>query len=215
MPKRETALKNATILATYLILAWGFYRFLVKLPEDIEEFFIKPIIWLIPVFYMTWREKAKAKSLGITSENLFPSIYFGIGLGAIFAIEGLLLNFYKYQWSDFSANIGESPLFFALALSLATAVSEEITFRGYIFNRMLHALKNETVANLLSSLLWTLVHVPVSILWWKFDPTQTLGYLILAFLFGVGSSYVFARTKNVFACILLHILWQWPIILFR
>ena len=35
--KKETALKNATILAAYLLIVWGFYRFLFKLPEEIED----------------------------------------------------------------------------------------------------------------------------------------------------------------------------------
>jgi membrane protease YdiL (CAAX protease family) len=42
-----------------------------------------------------------------------------------------------------------------------------------------------------------------------------LVYLLLTTLFGVGSAFIYARTKNVFSSIFLHVLWEWPIILFR
>ena len=44
-------IKHATILVTYLLVVWGFYRFLFKMPEEVEELLIKPIIWLLPVFF--------------------------------------------------------------------------------------------------------------------------------------------------------------------
>jgi membrane protease YdiL (CAAX protease family) len=39
--------------------------------------------------------------------------------------------------------------------------------------------------------------------------------MIVIFLFSIGTTFVFLRTKNIIAPILLHVLWQWPIILFR
>lgn len=215
MPKKETAIKHATLLAAYLLIVWGFYRFLFKFPEEIEELFIKPIIWLVPVIYFVKKEKLGLSSLGITTKNLFPAIYFALGLGVVFAMEGAIVNSIKYGGFDFSANIGQMAFASSLGLSLATAVTEEITFRGYIFNRVWHALKNETTAILLTSFVWALIHVPVAIFWWKLTLPATLGYLLLTTLFGIGSAYVFAKTKNVFASILLHFLWEWPIILFR
>jgi membrane protease YdiL (CAAX protease family) len=31
----------------------------------------------------------------------------------------------------------------------------------------------------------------------------------------MGSAFIFSRTKNIWGSILLHVLWAWPIILFR
>lgn len=215
MPKKETAIKHATILTAYLLIVWGFYRFLFRLPDEIEELIVKPIIWLLPVFYFVKKEKASLSSLGITSKNLFPAIYFALALGTVFAIEAVIINFVKYGGLDFSANIGGKPLLASLGISFATAFSEEISFRGYIFNRVWTAFGKEWSANIVTSLAWALVHVPVAFFVWKLSFSSALIYLFLTTLFGIGSAFVFARTRNVFSSIFLHVLWEWPIILFR
>ena len=215
MPTKEKAIKNSTIIASYLVIVWGFYRFLFKLPEEVEDLLIKPLMWLVPVFLLTRSEKLGLSSLGVTLKNLFPSVYLSLALGVFFALTGVLVNYVKYQSVNFGANIGETTFFTALFLSFATGVTEEITFRGYIFNRVWYALGNEWKANYLVSIVWVLVHVPIAIFWWKLSFAGTVGILMLITIFGIGSSYIFARTKNVASSILLHMLWEWPIILFR
>lgn len=215
MPSKTTALKHATILAAYLLVVWGFYRYLFRFPDEVEELFIKPIIWLLPVYYLLKIEKSKLYTVGITFKNLFPSIYLALGLGVLFAGEGFLVNYLKYGSLNFGANIGQDALLVSLGLSFATAISEEVSFRGYLFNRVWSALGNEWSANLLTSFAWAAVHVPVTVFVWKLTPEAALIYLFLTTLFGIGSAFVFARTKNVASSIFLHVLWEWPIILFR
>lgn len=217
--KKDTALlnfKNAVVLSVYLFLIWGFYRFLFKLPDEVEELVIKPVIWLLPVLFLLKKEKKGFDSIGITFKNLFPAIYYALGLGAFFVIEAVFVNFVKYGGQfDLGANIGNMSLMPALGLSLATAISEEITFRGYIFTRINGYIKNDLWSNLVTSLFWSVIHVPVTVFVWKLDLTASLTYLFLTAIFGVGSAFVFSKTKNITSSILLHVLWQWPIILFR
>ncbi len=215
MPKKEVAIKHTTILAAYVLVVWGFYRCLFKLPEEIEEVIVKPLLWLVPVFILLRKEKLGLSSIGITSKKLFPSIYFSFALGIVFAIEGFFINIIKYKGIDFSANIGNTPLLLALLISFITAISEELTFRGYIFGRIWGALKSEFWANLITSVIWALVHIPVAVFWWELNLLGTLGLLVLTTIFGVASAIVYARTKNILASVLLHVFWEWPIILFR
>lgn len=215
MPKKEKIVQNITVYAIFILVVWGFYRVLFKLPDNIEELILKPIIWLVPLFFLLGKEKQKISSLGITLKNLFPAIYLSLGLGAIFAIEAIFLNFLKYKTFNFGANIGEGGLMLSLLISFATAASEEVSFRGYIFNRLWNVLNNEWLANIITSFVWAFIHIPVTIFVWKLSLSAAALYLFLTFLFGVGSAFVFARTKNVFSSIFLHVLWQWPIILFR
>src|SRR3989304_8279029 len=133
MPKKDTVIKNVIIYIVYLFLVWGLYRFLFKFPDEVEELFIKPIIWLLPLIYFLKKEKQGISSLGVTSRNLFPAVYFALGLGAFFVIEAVIINFVKYQGLNFSANIGQATLLVSLGLSFATALTEELVFRGYIF----------------------------------------------------------------------------------
>lgn len=213
--KKEVAIKNATILATYLLIVWGFYRFLFKLPEEVEELIIKPIFWLIPVFLLLKKEKKGLSSLGVTLKNLFPAIYVALALGVLFAIEGVIINYVKYSGIDFSANIGQRALLASLGLSFATAISEELTFRGYLFSRVWDALENEVLANIITSFVWGLIHIPIAVFWFQLQFSGIVGYLLLTTIFGIGSAYVYGRTKNIASSILLHVLWAWPIILFR
>ena len=231
--KSSTSLKSfkyAVSLAVYLLIVWGFYRFLFQLPEAIEELFIKPVVWLLPVLYLLKKEGSNLGSLGITVKNLFPAVYYALGLGMFFVIEALIINYVKYGGQfNLGANLGALPLLPALGLSFATAISEELAFRGYIFTRVWKfiaesnsgmssprdAMNNELYANLLTSFFWAMIHVPVTLFVWKLDFSAALIYLMLTTIFGIGSSFVYAKTKNIVSPILLHVLWQWPIILFR
>jgi len=215
MPKKETVFRNVSLLSAYLLIVWGLYRFLFQLPEEVEELFIKPIVWLLPVAYLVRKEKANLESIGITLKNLFPSIYLSLLLGAIFAIEGVALNFVKYGGFNFGANIGDMAILASLGISFATAISEEITFRGYIFSRVWGALGKEWTANIITSLIWALIHLPITIFVLKLNLSGAVVFLSLTTIFGIGSAFLFARTRNVFSSIFLHVLWQWPIILFR
>lgn len=213
----KTGLKRVTLLYTFILLVWGFYRYLFRFPEEIEELVLKPIIWLGPVLFLVWREKKGLDSVGWSPKNLFKSLYLGIGLGILFALEGLLTHWLKYHSFSF-VNLQYQTLpvlLVAMGISLATAISEETAFRGYIFNRLWHILKNEWAANLISSFGWALVHLPITFFVLGYNFEQMITYLVLIFIFGVASALVFARTKTITASILLHVFWAWPIILFR
>ena len=207
--------KNALILFTFLLIFWGCYRLLFKLPDEVEELVFKPLIWLLPVMYFIKQEKTNLKSVGLTFTNLFPAIYSALALGSLFAIESVIANFLKYGQFNFAANLGTQTLFASLGLSFITAISEEIAFRGFIFGRINQALSHEWLANLITSTFWVIIHIPVTIFVNKLDPVAAFVYLFLTFIFGVGSAFLYARTKNITSSILLHVLWEWPIILFR
>jgi len=215
MSKKKPLIKNVILFSVYLLIVWGVYRSNFNLPEPIDELLVKPILWLAPIIYLLKREHASVSSLGVTFKNLFPSLYFALALGAGFGIAGLIVSFIKYRGFDFTANIGNYPFFYGLAIACITATVEETTFRGYIFNRLLTILKKEWAANCVTSLIWAAMHVPVAVFLWKLALPSAAIYLGLIFLFGVGSAFVFARTKNIASSILLHVLWEWPVILFR
>lgn len=215
MLKRTLLLKNATIYTSYLLVVWCFYRFLFKLPDNFEELVIKPIIWLVPLIFLLKREKYGIGSLGITLKNLFPAVYLALGLGALFVMEALIVNFAKYGGFNFGANVGNSPFLSTLGLSFATAISEETAFRGYLFNRAAVALNSEWLANVLTGIAWTAIHIPAAFLIYNLSLQAGIVYLFITAVFGLGSAFIFAKTGNLASSILLHVLWEWPIILFR
>jgi membrane protease YdiL (CAAX protease family) len=217
MPKKKAKSlnKNIKYYCLYLLAVWTIYRFFFNFSEEAEELFIKPVVWLAPLIYILGKEGKGLRSLGFRLKGIFSSFYYSIALGAGFATEGLIINFFKYRKLDFSASIGNSSFFVAFFLSLATAITEELVFRGYLFNRLWKSSKNELKSNLISSLLWCVIHLPIAVLWWKLGMLEVFVYLLLVFIFGIGSAFVFARSENIASSILLHVFWEWPIMLFR
>jgi membrane protease YdiL (CAAX protease family) len=215
LPSKTSIIKDVTIYATYLIIIWAFYRFLFKFPDEVEEMVVKPVLWLLPLIYFVRKEKGNLGTIGITFKNLFPAIYLSLGLGSVFVIEALLTNYLKYGHLNFAANIGSLPLLSSLGLSFATAFSEETAFRGYVFSRLSSVINSELIANLIQTIAWTGIHVPIAFFIWHYTLPQAIIYLSITAIFGLGSAFIFGRTKNVFGSVLLHVLWEWPIILFR
>ncbi len=216
--KQKLSLKHIFALFSFIFILWSFYRYLPQvLPLWAEELILKPVIWLLPTFWLLKKvEKGGFSSLGFNKQNLFPSIYWGVGLGLVFAFEGLITNIFKYKGLHLVA-LDYSPWFFVglLSLSLVTAFSEELVFRGYIFNRLWQVWDKEWLANIVSSLLFVGIHLPIGVFVLGYTPMVMVAYLFFVFIFGFGSAFVFARTRNLISSILLHIFWAWPIILFR
>lgn len=211
-------LKHVFALFSFIFVIWAGYRYFPEiLPEWVEELILKPIIWLLPTFWLVRKiEKKPISSLGFTAKNIFPSIYWGIGLGIVFALEGLLTNIFKYRGLNLIAFNYSLPTFLGLlGLSLATAISEETVFRGYIFNRLWQIWKREWLANIVSSVLFVIIHLPIGVFVLGYTPLVMLVYLFFVFVYGFGSAFVFARTGNIISSILLHIFWSWPVVLFR
>ena len=212
----NSKVKYPLFYALYLIAVWTFYRLSgINVPQEIDEFLVKPIVWLFPLFLLVRKQKSWIKSLGITRENLLPGIYFAAVLGLIFAIEAFVVGYLKKGNFDFAQSFGQKAILYSLFISLGTAVSQEIAFRGYIFNRFWGFFKSEVLANLITSLLWLIIHIPASIVLFGYSAGDAVSFLLLAFLYSLGASFIFARTKNVFSTILFYVLWEAPIILFR
>lgn len=216
--REELSPKHVFSLFSFIFVVWAAYRYFPEiLPTWAEELILKPIIWLIPTFWVVKKvERRPLSSLGFSSANLFPSLYWGIGLGMVFALEGLMANILKYEGLQISpAQYSPLPFLGAIFLSFATALSEETVFRGYIFNRLSLIWKNGWLANFVASFLFMVIHLPVGVFVLGYTPIVMLVYLFLVFVFGIGSGFVFARTGNIVSSILLHVFWSWPIVLFR
>ena len=211
------SLKDVFSLFSFIFVVWATYRYFPEiLPTWVEELILKPIVWLIPTFWLVKKiERQPFSSLGWTTKNLFPSFYWGIGLGMVFALEGLVANVLKYRGFNFGAVYNPGQFFGALFLSFATAICEETVFRGYIFSRLWQIWKNEIFANAVSSLLFSLIHLPVAVFVLGYTPAVMFIYLFLVFVYGVGAAFVFARSGNIISSILLHVFWSWPVILFK
>ena len=214
--KGLTELRRVFRVFAFVFLIWGCYRFLIKLPDEVEELFLKPLVFLGPIFWVLRREKRDLKSVGWSTDNFFRGMYLGIGLGMVFAAEGLLVNYIKYGGFNFMVFEGGGQwLLTSLVLALATAISEETVFRGFIMGRLLELWKDEISATLVSSILFVIIHWPVTFFVLKYNLYQMIVHGLLVFVFSFGSCFLYARTRTLVASVLTHVMWSFSIILFR
>jgi len=200
----------------YLIIFvfWGLYRLIFRLPNDVEEIILKPIIWLGPTFYLVFKiEKKGLASLGYTAKNFGQNLIRGLAFGILFLVVGLSLNYLKNGGFSIQ-NLPVKEFFLpSLLLSFITAISEETVFRGYIMNRLSEILKSDIAANIVSSLGFCLVHLPITIFVYHYVFPQIFIFLTLVFLSSLGSGVIFSWTKTIWASILVHVFWAWPVAL--
>lgn len=202
------------VYCVYIVVVWFLYRYFFVQSEDLDELIIKPILWVLPIGVILYAEEAGPESLGMTNNNLRKSILYGSALGLVFFAEAFVLNYFKYGVLSINTNVGALPIVATFVISAVTSIIEEIAFRGYMLNRLL-GFYTEFKSIIINVLLWVLVHVPVALFIWHLEKPAVLIYLLLVGIYGLGAGLVFSRTRNILSVIILHILWSWPIILFK
>ncbi len=201
----------------WILLVWSLYRYFFKLPEAVDEFVAKPLIFVVPVlWYVLKKEKRNLASLGLTGKKFFPSLYIGLGFGFVFALEGIASNAIKYGKIQINpiAALNQYGLGLLLVLSLATAFSEELLNRGFLFNRIMEKTKSLPYAALLSTVLFTLLHVPILVTSLKLHGITLILFFVTDFILGLANSMLFYSTGGLLAPILVHIFWNMTVALY-
>lgn len=201
----------------WILLTWSLYRYFFKLPEAVDEFVAKPLVFVLPVlWYVLKKEKRDLTTLGLTTKNLFMSLYVGLGFGFVFALEGVAANAIKYGKIQINpiAAFEQYGLVTLLALSVATACSEELLNRGFLFSRILEKSKSLPYASLLSTVLFVLLHVPILVTTLKLQGMTLVLFFVTDFILGLANSLLYYNTKSLFAPILVHVFWNMTVALY-
>ncbi len=225
MKKHKPATKSVAVdivESTYrvwgwIVLAWALYRYFFQLPEWADEFIFKPLVFVLPVlWYVKAREKRALSSVGITGNNLFTSIYIGLGFGFVFALEGLAANAIKYGKLQIMpiAAFEEYGLGMLILLSAATAFSEELLSRGFVFTRFIEGKKGLIYASVVSTLMFVVLHIPILAFALKLQGTALLLFFITDFVLGFANALLLYNTGSLVAPILVHIFWNMTVALY-
>lgn len=172
---------------------------------------------LLPAFILVILvEKKSLFSIGLSSKKLLRNIIIGILAGAFISIEAILTNNFKNGSVIFNPDhLAGLPLFITILIPFATGFSEEVVFRGYMFSRFFNYFKSEFAANLLSTLLFVILHLPVLIFVQEIYVFNLFMSLLQLFILGTLNGIIFARTKTVTASTLTHALWNLSTVLFE
>lgn len=214
---QQLGLSRVYQLWGWVLLIWSLYRYFLRLPEWVDEFIAKPLAFVAPVWWFVTRvEKRKLASLGLTGKNFFTSLYIGLGFGLVFALEGVAANAIKYGRLQINpiAAVGQYGLILILVLSLATAFSEELLSRGFLFSRILEKTKSLPYASFLSTVLFVLLHVPILVTALKLQGIVLVLFFVTDFVLGLANSLLFYNTGSLVAPILVHIFWNMTVALY-
>ncbi len=200
-----------------ILLVWALYRYYIKLPEWADEFIFKPLIFVVPIaWYVSKREKRPLETLGLTTKNFFKSLYIGLGFGFLFAVEGLFVNYLKYGKITINPieAYNQYGIVLLLILSLATAYSEELLSRGFVFYRVYEDKKNVYVAAIISTLMFLMLHIPILVTSLHFTGTTLVLFFVTDFILGLANSLLFFNTGSLVAPILVHLFWNMTVALY-
>lgn len=213
--KKNRELKKVLSVYLTVLCVWTFYRAVFWFPVWLEELVIKPVVFLGPVFWVVKKEKSRLDFLGL-SKDIFKAIRLGVLLGLIYGLAAFWFNYLKYGTVQLvSFGLAGTSLLVFLGLALATAISEEVLFRGYLLKKLIAVWKDEWSAVLFSGLLFALIHLPLLVFTSEQGGLVILVQFLLTLLVGWGNGVVMLRTGNILAPILSHVFWGTTIFLFR
>ncbi len=201
----------------WILLVWSLYRYFFKLPEVVDELLAKPLVFVVPVlWYVLKKEKRDVTTLGLTTKHLFTSLYVGLGFGFVFALEGLAANAIKYGKIQINpiAAFEQYGLVTILVLSFATAFSEELLNRGFLFRRIWEKSKSLPYASLLSTVLFVLLHVPILVTTLKLQGMTLVLFFVTDFVLGLANSLLYYNTRSLLSPILVHMFWNMTVALY-
>lgn len=157
----------------------------VHLPDVIEELWFKPVIWITPLFWWSLTFKGKDR-LTMFEKNGIISLLLGTIVGVIYF--GILkkLDFVNIS---FTSNL--------IGVALATAVTEELVFSGFIAGYLDKVSKNGNLNLLIVGLMVALMRMPILLLIYKVNFIQGLGVLLFAAASGAINAWIRTRTGNV------------------
>ncbi|MCL4360542.1 CPBP family intramembrane metalloprotease [Patescibacteria group bacterium] len=220
--KAKTAARNTTTEPVYqlwawILLVWSLYRYFARFPEWVDEFIFKPLVFVGPVLWYVGKvEKRTLESIGLTTKNFFTNLYIGIGIGFLFAVEGIAANALKYghvQIVPIQA-LQQYGVVMLLLLSAATAFSEELLSRGFVFRRLLERTKNLPFAIGMSTILFVLLHIPILVTALNLHGPTLVLFFVTDFVLGCANALMFYNTGSLVAPILMHVFWNMTVALY-
>lgn len=220
MEKRKKFLgtnQSTLILYGLIGITWTLYRALFRFSEGWDEFFFKPLVFLVPVFlWVRLKEGRDLGSLGFSRRNFFKNLLIGLFLGLLFAAEGVATSAVKHKELIFNPDyLRMSGIVLAGFISLATGFSEEVLNRGFLMSRLWESWGSEFWANLVSAFLFALLHLPMAVFGLNYLGFDILKYEFLIVVLGVADGFIFGRTRTIVAPVVSHALWNWSVILFK
>ena len=164
MKTKVTPTQRALNLWAIILIIWAIYRAKLKLPEWVDEFIAKPLVFIFPVYYFIKKIERKPffSSIDLKFKIALPDLLISLIIGGIFSFSAILANVLKFNKLIFFPHaVSIEGLLFMVGLALATGISEEILSRGFILKRLYEESRNIYTSSFFASILFFFLHVPI------------------------------------------------------
>lgn len=205
--KKDESFSKVLMYYVYLLAAWGLFRLLIRLPEVIEELWFKPVVWMLPLWWLWSREKRRVIFF---EGSVKKALLWGMGLGLLYGLVAWLAGLSKYGEIRLDSEV--MGWLDVVGIGLVTAVTEEVVFSGYLLQKIKGFVVSEWMAITLTGLGFALLHLPIAIFVYGYGGGEMLGFLVVIMLMAMGNYWVMMRTRNVIAPILSH--WWWGVAIY-
>jgi membrane protease YdiL (CAAX protease family) len=183
-------------------LIWGSFRYFIRLPEVIEELWFKPVLWLVPLFWWNLALKEKIVMFGNppTDKSVrqtggwIKSLILGVIAGAFYF---LILKYKNITGFRFDINL--------VGVALATAVTEELVFSGFVAGYLEKIRKGNLFNLLIVGLMAAAIRLPILLFVYQATGREVLGVLLVALASGVINAWIRVKTGNVSGSILARL----------
>jgi uncharacterized protein len=166
------------------------------LPFALVHIALKILIWIVPVFvYLHFIDKVNPFDYLKLRQKWKTGLIVGLALSLInFGIFFVQFGVPRLDSSHVTWNS-------ILSTSIAIGFIEEIPFRGFMLQKLNTMFSNFWIANLITSLLFLLVHI---IGWILLSSEQTLYLYVSIFAFGFVMGIIFRCSDSLWSVIIVH-----------
>ena len=210
--------KSLNVWAIILIL-WSIYRanFGTSLPVWLDEFLIKPVFFILPVFWYIKKIEKKSffHEVDLHKKTVISDLLWGVGLGVAFFAVGYIGIMLKQGFSSAQlSKLFQPQTLIVFIIAFATSVSEEILSRGFVLKRLFEESKNALKSIALSSLLFFFLHIPILFTSQHMTGTVILQVMMTDIALSVVVSVLYLQRRSLLLPIIIHAFYTFSLTFF-
>ncbi|MBI5127446.1 CPBP family intramembrane metalloprotease [Candidatus Roizmanbacteria bacterium] len=209
MTNKTTPTQRALNLWAVILIIWSIYRTYFKMPLWFDEFFAKPLVFVLPVFYYIKNSDKKpilqSLHLDFKPSVVVKDLLSSFVIGGVFLLTAFLASYVKNQEITLFTHFpGINQLTLILTTALATGITEEILSRGFVLKKLYEESKNIYSSVFFSSILFFFLHVPILFANTKITGSMLLMFMTTDLLLSMINGLIFLQRRSLTVPILIH-----------
>lgn len=164
-----------------------------------------PVIW-----WVRYVARQPFSMLGFTAKHVRESVIVGLGFGFLFLLAGYIGNLIRPAGDQFTsiAAVYQYSMLGVLILSVATAFSEEVLNRGFLFHLVATKTKQFIKPLVVASILSVLLRVPILVTSLKFGGLPLVIFFSTELALGFINNFLVYKYKSIVSVVLIHLFWN-------